>query len=846
MSTEDEVVLLGHAHIDLAWLWTKDETIHLVSLGTFNYTLKLMEEFPFLKFAQSSAQIYKWIEQYYPEVFRKIVEKTKEGQWEIVGGSWSEFSPNLTNEETLIRQYLYGKLYFKEKFGIDVKVAWLPDSFGFPWTLPQVLKKSGIEYFLTSKLNWQIERMKKPIPFPFYIFFWEAPEGSRILSMLTPGGYNGLIKKENIQDQILRLKEKHGVNKLLYLFGYGDHGGGPTKHMVNEALRVKESESSLEVSFGSALDFFRDLSSSLPEEKIPSYKDELYLKTHRGTFTTESRMKKILTELEVLIRYAEMLSTFNYMLLNEDYPKKELRKIWENVLYFTTHDIADGTSIEDVYEEIFQDEYPKIKEDINTMIKNAMDNLIERRENGKEEYIVVFNSSLWERTGVARLQLNSYLKDNVEIVDTSNTPLKSQELYENGKTSVVFLARNVPPLGYKIFRVSKKTKNKDETRIKVGHWFLENEFLRVEIDSSSGLVSRLFDKKNGVEVLSNTSKGNALLLYEDEPPNAPAGEPAWNLYLGEKVELSKLDSINIASSGPFFASIRVTRSYGNSKFIQDVVLYDGVPYVEFTTRVFWEEKYKTLKVSFPLSFSDDYATYGIQFGVIQRFRHDLTSSKKELMFPKRSWEESDVAKFEVPAQRWMNVDKEDKSYGVALISKDRYGFSYECNEIKITLLRSPRRGYPQQPESWVDQSSDEKVGEHVFKYILYPHRGSWEAAKIPMLAFEYVNELLVNYFKGERKEPEAFSLIEFSSSREPILTSLKLSESNDSIILRFYNPYPDEIELRIRPSFNMASAEEVDLLEEGNYLKIPLNIEKDEIKIKTKNFEIKTIKIRKK
>ncbi|MEM3576638.1 MAG: hypothetical protein QXQ07_06465, partial [Thermoproteota archaeon] len=410
VNSEDKVILLGHAHIDLAWLWTKDETIHLVSLGTFNYTLELMNNFPFLKFAQGSAQIYKWIEQHYPEVFRKISEKVKSGQWEVVGGTWSEFSPNLTGEETLVRQYLYGKLYFKEKFGVDVKIAWLPDSFGFPWTLPQILKKSGIDYFLTSKLNWQVERMKKPIPFPYHIFLWEAPDGSRVLSYFTPGGYNELIKKESIVSQLIRLKEKHGVNILLFLFGYGDHGGGPAKHMINEALRLQKTKDFPRVLFDSALFYFKELTSSIPKEKIETYRDELYLKTHRGTFTTESRIKKAIAALEEDLCNAEKLSTICCMLYDESYPKEEIKKAWESLLYITTHDIADGTSIQDVYDEIFLQEYPEVKKITNEAISKALSKMFSasREEVAREgSTIVVLNTLSWPISKIVSIPIET-------------------------------------------------------------------------------------------------------------------------------------------------------------------------------------------------------------------------------------------------------------------------------------------------------------------------------------------------------------------------------------------------------------------------------------------------------
>ncbi len=844
VSSEDKVILLGHAHIDLAWLWTKDETIHLVSLGTFSYTLNLMKEFPFLKFAQSSAQIYKWIEQYYPEVFKRITEKIKSGQWEVVGGSWSEFSPNLTGEETLVRQYLYGKLYFKEKFGVDVKVAWLPDSFGFPWTLPQVLKKSGIDYFLTSKLNWQIERMKKPIPFPYHIFLWEAPDGSKVLSYLTPGGYNGLVKMESIVAQLTRLKEKHGVNKLLFLFGYGDHGGGPAKHMINEALRLQRAKDFPKVSFGSALEYFKELDSSIPSERVPKYKDELYLKTHRGTFTTESRIKKAIRELEDDLCDAEKLSTICYTLYGGSYPKEELRRAWESLLYMTTHDIADGTSIQDVYDEIFSQEYPEAKRIATEATSKALGKMFSSsgEKVAKEgRTIVIFNTLSWPTSKVVRVPIEDK-ESNLQVCSLDNKAMKAQIIYEDDKRSLVFLAENLPSLGFKAFRVCC-AQPLQESKLKVGRWFLENEFLKVIIDPESGLISSIFDKKNNFEVLDSSKRGNVLQLYEDMPPDAPRGEPAWNLYYGNKVELNKVNSIEVVANGPLVATIRVTRKYENSTFVQEISLHEGLPILDFKVKVNWNEKYKTLKVSFPLSFSNDYATYGIQFGAIQRFRHDLESSNKETKLPKRKWEEADVAKFEVPAHRWANVDNEDESYGVALLIKNKYGFSYEKNELKVTLLRGPRRGYPQQPEQWVDQSSDPTVGEHVISYTLYPHRGNWETARVPNVAYEQTKDPIV-FISEAPSLPEEKSFMTILPNKL-VLTALKVSETSDDIVARVYNPYGEEVQAELVVPFEVKSADEVDLLESGEFVNRSLRIENGKIKFKTNRFEIITIKLKK-
>ena len=837
---KDRVYLLGYAHIDLAWLWTKDETIHLVSTGTFSYALYLMKRYPFLRFAQSAAQIYKWIKENYPAIFMRIKEMVRKGNWEIVGGSWSEHNANLPSGETLIRQYLYGKKYFREKFGVDVKVAWLPDSFGFAWTIPQILKKCGIDYFLTSKLNWQLNRMKKPIPFPYHLFWWKSPDGSKVLAHLTIGGYAQKVDAESILKQLEKLKKMHNIPYLLVLFGYGDHGGGPNRDMIERALEISGRKDFPEIVFSTALEYFKNIEDY--SEKIPIYEDELYLKTHRGTFTTEARVKKFLREAEVGLINSEKLSSIAF-LLGGEYPANSLAEAWRKLLYITTHDIMDGTSIELVYKDLFNEEVPWIREAVREAMLDSTRELISKIDLDEfENPVVVFNTLSWTRSGIASIELPQD-KGHVTVF-YEDKPVLSQIIEENGSRKLLFLAEDVPPLGYKVYDL-RGGKVEAETDLMAGEWFMENNYLRVEIDPETGLVKRIFDKKTGREVLDNSKRGNVLQLYEDKPPNAPGGESAWNMYLGNFEELTILESIEFVEKGPLRAVIRVKRRHGNSTYIQDIILYAKTPYVEFVLKAYWNERYKTLKVAFPLSFENDYATYEIPYGAIQRFRSDIDGSAQLLELPRRGWEEADKAKFEVPALKWANVDTKDKSFGVALLNDSKYGYSYEKNELKLTLLRGPRRGYPGTPESWADQSSNPMVGWHVIRYAIYLHEGDWKNGRVTHRGYEYNYPLIpVKAQKHSGHLPHYFSFIK-TVPEDYILTVVKKAEDDNSLILRIYDPYGREGEATIVFSLfaKIKDAYEVDFLE-GIYYHKPLKVSQGKISIKIKPFEIKAIKVR--
>lgn len=841
---KERIRVTGHAHIDLTWLWTKDETVHLVAKGTFNYATWLMDKYPELVFAQSTAQLYEWIKKFYPRLYEKIKEKIKAGNWEIVGGSWSEHNANLLCGETLIRQYYYGKKFFKKEFGVNVELAWLPDCFGFNWGMPQVLRKVGIKYFLTSKLNWQIERMKKPIPFPYHLFKWEGIDGSIVLSYLTPGSYCQNIDPKYLRKQLDVLEEKHGISYLLVLFGHGDHGGGPNRDMIERVKKLNKQGDFPEIEFGKAIDYFKEMEREYGD-RLPVFRDELYLKTHRGTFTTEARIKKFLRKTEVGLINLEKLSTIAY-LLGADYPQAQIDEMWKKLLFITTHDTIDGTSCEQVYNDLYVDEIPYIRNNLRVLTEKALDYIVSRISLEKDDSIVnvvVFNTLSWERDGIVSISLKDIPFKKFEVRDPKNNEIPYQ--VDESREKLMFIAENVPGLGYSVYKIIESDKDHEfNTSLKVGEWFLENDHLRVEIDPLKGTIRRLYDKVNDREVFDGSKGGNILEIYEDMPPNAPSGEPAWNIYLGQKHVISNVKSIEVLEKGPIRGVIRVDLQYNDSRITEDIILYHDSEKVDVRLRVYWLEKYKFLKVSFPLSFKNDYATYEIPFGIIQRYRHDLKNSKMELEYPKRRWEEADTAKFEVPALRWAEVETPSKDYGVAFLNDSKYGFSYEKGGFKISLLRGPRRGYRKTPDSWADLSSDPLVGEHEIWYSIYPHKGTWKDVKMVHRGYEYNTPLITKIVSkgGEGESPSTYSFIEIKEG-DVIVTAFKLDDEKNPI-LRIFEAYGKRQEVIVKTSVKIRDAWKTDMLEEDKYVNEKLMLVRDnELKVRMHPFEVATIKI---
>ena len=397
-----EIDLVGYAHTDLSWLWPRSETIHEVLPRTIESVLKMIQDHPGMVYAMSAAQAYKWTERYYPDLFAQISKKIASGEWEVVGGSWTEHSTNIPSGESLVRQHLYAKRYFKEKFGVDVKTAWLPDSFGFNWNLPQIYQKCGMNYFVTFKLQWQIDRNDPPVPFPYHLFWWEGPDGSRVLSFLTVGPYNGNVQPAQLLEALQTVESMHHIDKVLSLYGQGDHGGGPMADMMDRAVALMHDPNYPTVRFTKGVDYFREVQ-ALPQAKdLPVVDDELYVKTHRGTFTTDSQVKRDNRRSEVLLMNAEKFSLLASQ-FGQPYPQEHLQKLWEKVLFGQTHDNIDGSAFAEVYRDAATD-YADIKHDGGKILNSALATISKQvNTQGEGRAVLIFNPLPWERTGLVSL-----------------------------------------------------------------------------------------------------------------------------------------------------------------------------------------------------------------------------------------------------------------------------------------------------------------------------------------------------------------------------------------------------------------------------------------------------------
>jgi alpha-mannosidase len=837
---------LGHSHLDAAWLWSFDETKE-VFRDTCEAILSLMEKFPHLRFCQSSAQYYQWLEEKYPETFNKVRKKVKEGCWEIVGGTWVEPDGNMPSGESLVRQFLLGKRYFREKFGVDVKIAWFPDSFGYAWTLPQIMRKSGIEFFLTQKMLWNDTTV-----FPYYFFRWTAPDGSSILSHETVGSYDETIDEPRILDQMKQLDSRHKLNDLLVLFGRGDHGGGVTEDMIRRALGYIEGNGPINGKFSTSKEYFRTLTDKVEKSKIPQVNDELYFQFHRGTYTTSARVKKNNRKAECLLETAEKFSTWA-RIYGQSYPAKELDEAWRKLLLNQFHDVLPGSSIPEVYED--SEEYFKsVFETLNRVISESLKTIAGGIDtSGEGKSILVFNPLSWPRSGLVEMPMD-LLDDKSEVCDERGQVVPSQ-IVEGKK--VIFTAEDVPSIGYKEYRTKPTSSQKkpstdlfcseDKNEIK-----LENEFFTVKIDKSSGLLKSVFDRENGREVLE--AAGNRIQVFEDYPVRGrtcvnsridAAVFDAWEIFIFQQqegvkyVELNEPEEVGLVEKGPVRSRVLVRYKYAqegrpDSTFIQEIILCHRIPLVEFRLQVDWHAEHRLAKVVFPLSAHSDFTTYEVPYGFITRrnpVSHDATLDER--------------AKYEVSGQKWIDHSADDGDYGISLLNDCKYGFDTANDMIRMTLLRSAE--YPFELRAAfglpVDKKAKSKLtdqGEHYVAYALYPHRGDFRQALTARRGYEFNNPTVTIVEPNhEGQLPKAYTFMSVQPENI-ILTVAKKAEGSDETILRLYETFGKKTKASICLAETPKSAVETDFMEK-NISRIP--VKDNTIEIPVSKFEIKTARI---
>jgi alpha-mannosidase len=803
----------SNAHIDAAWLWRDLETKE-VCKNTFSSVFNMMNVRPDFTYTQSQAAMYDWMEKLYPDVFNNIKKRVNDGRWEIVGGMWVEPDCNLPSGESWARQLLYAQRYFKQKFGVVAKLGWNPDSFGYTWNMPQFYLNAGLDAFITQKIGWN-----ETTVFPHRVFWWEAPDGSRLLTYFPFDYVNTVDNPFQLVDWLKQFETNSGFAKMMVLFGIGDHGGGPSLDMLERIDRLKNLDIYPTIEFGTAGNYIGWLRTQ-NLTTIPVWNDELYLEYHQGTYTTQAKIKEWNRKSEVLLTNAEKFSSLA-TLHDATYNSADFEEAWRNVLFNQFHDILPGSGIGEIY--IDAKEKYKAAEAIGTFeLKKSLTTLASQINTSsikKGMPVIVFNPLSWERSDIVTLQLPEGDENDYAVYDMNGKELPSQIIQkEKYKRVILFRAERIPSLGYSLFEL------RQQERQPVSYFdinTIENEFFQVAIDPTTGWLKSIVDKQNGKELLSGA--GNRLQILEDKP-NA---WDAWNIGLTGVEFPSKLRKIELIEQGPVRTVVRVTRDYlkpGTKKdfptedfpstfFTQDIILYSGIDRIDFKMDIDWWEEKTMLKVAFPLTVRDTVATYEIPYGTIQR-----TTQWRNI------W---DSAKVEVPASRW--ADLSDDSYGVSLLNKSKYGYDVKGNTIRLSLLRSPK---------WPDPNADR--GKHSIEYSLFPHTGKVMQSQTVQRGYEYNEPLiamLTTSHKGKLPATHSFVQIEPSNL---VLTSIKKAEDTDAWVMQWYDAKGEGCEAVLTLPSQPKNVLKTNFMEEDG---IEIPFVKNVVKMRTERNSVMTIKV---
>lgn len=812
----------GHAHIDVAWLWTLDQTREKV-LRTFSTVDYLMDIYPQYIFSGSQPVLYDFVKKVSPDLFSRIQARVAEDRWEIEGGMWLESDCNLTSGESLVRQLLHGTRFISGQFKKTSHILWLPDTFGFTGNLPQIMKHCGMSYFMTTKLGWNSSDIM-----PHDTFRWVGIDGSSVLAhmvttrdhaapleLLTenqkPTTYNGLLTPSQVAGTWQRYRDKELSSTLLHCYGYGDGGGGPTKEMLEQGGLLSRGIPGVpRVRFSTALDFFKTLEKELSGKKVPTWHGELYLQYHQGTFTTMADIKKNNRTSERMIMAAELLSSSAWVLERKSYPDRKLDEAWRLILLNQFHDILPGSSIHEVYEES-RAQYGRIGSMTQDIMETALGQLASASDCRMGD-IMVFNT-----TGIPRDEVVSLPCDGPRSITGPSGPVPST--WSGGILS--FLAGALPSKGYSIYRVDKKDGMTGKNSLPASDSPFIIEGLRIttpwhviEFDPD-GCISSLVDRKHERDIVPSGSRMNLLRLYEDRPREYDA----WNIGpQGESHYWDVLEpcTLSVVSHDRYTARLRLERRFGSSHICQDILLHAATDRIDFLTTIDWHEEHLMLRVLFPVALCSTTATYDIAFGTIERPTHANTS-----------W---DQARQEVPAHIWADVS--EAGFGVTLLSDSTYGYSVVDGTMALSLLRSPHYPNPQADK-----------GKHSFTYAIRTHDGTYREGGVVEAGLRFQNPVIVHSCTQDGRGilPGSFSLLAVDRPGI-VIGAVKKAEDRHSLIVRIHEAHGKMVRTSLDIGIPVSHVWETDGLE-NRKRQVPVDDKTYKADLSFRPFELKTLEL---
>ncbi|MDW8299263.1 MAG: glycoside hydrolase family 38 C-terminal domain-containing protein [Anaerolineae bacterium] len=789
---------VGHAHIDTAWLWTLDQTRGKAA-RTFQTAVSLLDSFPHYYFVQSQPQLYAFVQQDYPNLFEHICRHVTSGRWEALGGMWVEADCNISGAESLARQFLLGRRYFRQHFGADADspILWMPDTFGFPASLPQLARLAGISYFFTTKLRWSEHNQ-----IPHDSFWWEGLDGSRLLTHFTPtpmlswlrtATYNANANAQSVIESWLRLHDKERVPLGLMVYGYGDGGGGPTLEMLENIAALQLIPNIPRLHTARARDFFEHLAQH--GDKLPVWRGELYLETHQGTLTSQAWIKRANRKAEITLHNTEFLAALAYAHAKQPYPSDQLNALWQTLCLHQFHDILPGSSIAEVYAQA-RPEYARLQATCE-QLSNAALQALSGSLGG--DYLAVNTLSVSAPT----LALLPEQLPSDKCLWHGETPLPAQQTEEGTLIALPAL----PPYSLTPLRLAQGASSDLPTLIATPER-LENDLLALTFNSAGDLVG-IYDKEHNRHVLAEGTLGNQFQAFHD----APRMFDAWNIDPLDGLPFESAapaESIRVVEAGALRATLEIVRRIKRSLICQRISLSARSRRIDFQTQVEWHERQTLLKVAFPVAVRADDATYHIQWGTIKRPTHRNTS-----------WEQ---AKYEVAAHYFADLSEYD--YGVSLLNDCKYGYDVRDNVLRLTLIKSPI--YP-------DPNAD--LGTHTFTYSLLPH-----ADPSLQTTFAEAYRLNVPVLIVPSSGKPAAGPLSLVSSNVPtvIVETVKRAEDGDDLVVRLYRCANARGMVTLRFGVPIQAAWRADLLESPLE---QLPVHENSVTFALKPFEILTLRV---
>lgn len=805
--------LVGQSHIDVAWLWKIAETARKNG-RTFSTALRLIEAYPEFAYAQGQAFLYDQTKRTYPSLFRSIKAQVTVGRWEPVGALWVEPDCNLLSGESLVRQVLHGTKFFREEFGSASEVLWLPDTFGYAWSLPQIMKKAGLNYFFTTKLRWN-----DTTSFPHTSFWWQGIDGTKVLAHMPPLGLEAHVTPKDLRKTAKESGEEEQPLPLMQTFGYGDGGGGPTIEQIETSRFLISMPGLPPARISTPTVFFRELETRSSD--LPVWNKELYLEKHRGTYSTHAHIKSAHRSAERALYVAELLTALQSVVPGAKpapVPSRELDRAWKTLLTNQFHDILPGTAIKGAMVEASGD-LTAVRSAGEAIALKALGGFVQRAAMKGAVSFTAFNPLATERSAYVEVEVPA--ADTSWFAETADGASLATQVLERTKDHVRMLVYlpTVPALGFRAFTLRHGVGSSSPEGVwKFAARTAESPRLRLRFDNKGG-ISSIYDKTTRREFVQKGKRANAFVTFKDTPKEWEAWDIDGDLDR-HRLELFTYKGAKVVESGPLRATLRQEYRTDNGSVITQLIrLYHRSPRIDFVTTVRWKEHHTLLKVSFPVGARVTQATYEIPFGAIQRAT--------------RSKEPEDKAKFEVPALQWAAVG--DGKLGGALINDSKHGYDCRDNNLRLTLLRSPRYPHPVDPAHQTDHEFTD-VGDHSFTYAFQPYVGDWRSANIVGEARSFNVPVIVTAGLPAKNFPSLFSI----SKATIALSSVKQSEDGRGIVVRLYEATGNATDVSLQFGRKPASAVETDLLERP--LK-DLPFKGVRLPLRFKPFEIKTVQL---